>query len=156
MDNITQWVIGWWVMEKVVGKEPHQASRWQRNKALILWGFITNIPDLDIFIGRYIPHKNYMSEFLFHRSIMHSVLFNVFVALLVGWICGMTDRYNRPRWRRALASYISIVVWHLLIDAMTAYGGRYLIPFSSLTYSFDNIFVVDLFYTIPLVPSRFR
>lgn len=151
MDNITQWVIGGWIMEKVVGAEPHQASWWQRNKALILGGLITNIPDLDIFIWDYIAHKNYMSEFLFHRGIMHSIFFNILVALLVGRICGKTDRYKRP-WRRwALASYLSIMFWHIFVDAMTAYGGRYLLPFSSLTYSFDNIFVVDAFYTTLLI-----
>lgn len=138
-------------MEKVVGDAPHQASRWQRNKALVLGGLISNIPDLDIFIGKYIPHKNYMSEFLFHRGLSHSVFFNIFVALLVGLLCAKTDHYQRPRWRRVLGSYLSILLGHLLIDAMTSYGGRYLLPFSSLTYSFDNIFVIDLFYTLPLI-----
>jgi|GEM_PF-5913683 len=73
------------------------------------------------------------------------------IALLVGWICGKTDRYNRPRWRRAVASYIAILLGHLFIDAMTSYGGRYLLPFTSDTFSFNNIFVIDLFYTIPLI-----
>lgn len=142
-------------MEKVVWDTPHQASRWQRNKALILWGFITNIPDLDIFIGRYIPHKDYMSEFLFHRGLSHSVFFNVFVALLVWFICAKTDHYKRPVWRWVLGSYLSILLGHLLVDAMTSYGGRYLLPFSSFTYSFDNIFVIDLFYTLPLIALWF-
>jgi|GEM_PF-3670243 len=54
-------------MDKVVGEAPHQASWRQRNKVFILGGFITNIPDLDIFISRIVPHADYMSEFLFHR-----------------------------------------------------------------------------------------
>lgn len=151
MDNITQWVIGWWIMEKVVGEPALGANRWQRNKAVILGGLISNIPDLDIFISKYIPHKDYMSEFLFHRSLSHSVFFNIVVAIIVGWICGKTDRYKRGVWRWILGSYLSILLWHLLVDAMTSYGGRYLLPFSTATYSFDNIFVIDFFYTIPLI-----
>ncbi len=75
-----------------------------------------------MFISRIIPHKDYMSEFLFHRSLSHSVFFNILVALFVGWICGKTDRYKRPRWRRAIGSYVSILFGHLIIDAMTSYG----------------------------------
>ncbi len=138
-------------MEKVVGQEPHQASWWQRNKALILGGLITNIPDLDIFVNNYLPHTDYMSEFLFHRGIMHSLFFNIPIALLVGRLCGKSDRYKRPWWRWALASYISIVVWHIFVDAMTSYGTRFLLPFTDATFSRDNIFVVDMFYTIPLI-----
>ncbi len=96
-----------------------------------------------------------MSEFLFHRGLSHSVFFNIVVALLVGFVCAKTDRYHRPRWRWALGSYLSILLGHLLVDAMTAYGGRYLLPFSSLTYSFDNIFVIDFFYTLPLIALWF-
>lgn len=151
MDNITQGVIGGWIMDKVVGEAPGNVSWWQRNKVFILGGLIANIPDLDIFLGQLISHKDYMSEFLFHRGVSHSVFFNIFVAAIVWWLCSRKDRYGRPRWRWALGSYISILLWHLLIDAMTSYGGRYLLPFSTDTYSLNNIFVIDLFYTIPLI-----
>lgn len=38
---------------------------------------------------------------------------------------------------------------------MTSYGGRYLLPLSTDTYGFGNIFVIDLFYTLPLIALWF-
>ncbi len=50
-----------------------------------------------------------------------------------------------------LASFLTICIGHLFVDYMTTYGIRFLLPFSSTTFSADNIFVIDLIYTIPLI-----
>lgn len=86
-----------------------------------------------------------------HRGFAHSFVFAAIIALLLGWILTKTDKEKRPMRRRMLGIFLSIGLGHLLIDAMTTYGMRWFLPFDSTTYSFDNIFVIDLFYTIPLI-----
>lgn len=56
--------------------------------------------------------------------------------------------------RRMLGVFLTIGIGHLVIDAMTTYGIRRFLPFDGTTYSFDNIFVIDLFYSIPLILFR--
>lgn len=134
MDNITQWVIWWSLYTLITGK--------QSNKQFLLWAGIVNIPDLDVFIARLLPLSPMDAQF-FHRGIMHSIIFNIGVALLLWYILYRSDRSISYR-RYVIASFVSIVFGHLLIDGMTSYGMRYWLPFSEKTTSTDNIFIIDL------------
>lgn len=49
------------------------------------------------------------------------------------------------------AIFLVISIGHLFVDYMTSYGIRWFLPFTSQTFSLGNIFVIDLFYTVPLI-----
>lgn len=133
MDNITQWVI-WWSLYTLITKK-------HRPKHFFLGAGIANIPDLDVFISRLLPLSPIDANF-FHRGIMHSIVFNVWIALWVGYILYRSDK-SVPYRRYVLAVFVSILFGHLLVDGMTTYGMRYFLPRSGQTYSTDNVFVVD-------------
>lgn len=133
MDNITQWVIWWSLYTLITGKKS--------NKQFRLGAGIANIPDLDVFVGRFLSLSPIDAQF-FHRGIMHSIVFNVGVALLLWYILHRSDK-TVSYWRYVMAIFTSIFLWHLLVDGMTSYGMRYWLPFSWKTYSTDNIFVID-------------
>lgn len=133
MDNITQWVIWWSLYTLITGK--------RSNKQFRLGAGIANIPDLDVFVGRLLPLSPIDAQF-FHRGIMHSIIFNIWVALALWYVLHRSDK-TVSYWRYVLGIFVSIMLWHLLVDGMTSYGMRYWLPFSGKTYSSDNIFVID-------------
>ena len=133
MDNITQWVIWGSLYTLITGKHT--------NKNFWLGAGIANIPDLDVFVGRLLPLSPMDVQF-FHRGIMHSIVFNIGIALLLGYALYRSDR-TIPYRRYSLAVFVSIFFGHLLIDGMTSYGMRYWLPFSERTTSTDNIFIID-------------
>jgi membrane-bound metal-dependent hydrolase YbcI (DUF457 family) len=133
MDNITQWVIWWSLYTLITGKKS--------NKQFRLGAGIANIPDLDVFVGRLLPLSPIDAQF-FHRGIMHSIIFNVWVALALWYVLHRSDK-TVSYWRYVIGVFVSILFWHLLVDGMTSYGMRYWLPFSEKTTSTDNIFIVD-------------
>jgi inner membrane protein len=44
-----------------------------------------------------------------------------------------------------------VLVTHALLDAMTVYGTRLALPFSSQPYGLGSIFIIDPLYTVPLL-----
>jgi len=133
MDNLTQWVI-WWSLYTLI--------TWKHtNKNFLLGAGIANIPDLDVFVARLLSLSPLDAQF-FHRGIMHSIIFNIGIALVVGYILYRWDK-TVSYWRYVLWIFVSILFGHLLIDGMTSYGMRYRLPFSEKTYSTDNIFIID-------------
>ena len=133
MDNITQWVIWWSLYTLITGK--------RSNKQFRLGAGIANIPDLDVFVGRLLPLSPIDAQF-FHRGIMHSMIFNIWVALALWYVLHRSDK-TISYWRYVIGVFVSILFWHLLVDGMTSYGMRYWLPFSEKTTSTDNIFIVD-------------
>ena len=133
MDNITQWVIWWSIYTLITGK--HQA------KHMRLWALITNIPDLDVFVARWVT-TDPISQMFFHRGIIHSLIFNAILALLIWYILYRSDS-QISYIRYSMACFISILCGHLLIDGLTSYGMRYFLPWDSTVYSRDTLFIVD-------------
>jgi membrane-bound metal-dependent hydrolase YbcI (DUF457 family) len=133
MDNITQWVIWWALYTLITGKH--------NTKTIRLWGLISNIPDLDLFVAKIITY-NPIDQFFFHRGIMHSLLFNTILSFILWYVLYRLDP-TTSYWRYVLWSFVSIVFWHLIIDGMTSYGMRYFLPRNSMVYSRDTIFVID-------------
>ncbi len=134
MDNITQGTIWWSLYTLITGKKT--------NKHFLLGALITNIPDLDIFVSRFI-YDSPIEQFFFHRGIFHSIIFLVWLSFILGGILYATDKKTAYR-RYVLGILLSILFGHLLIDGMTTYGMRYFLPRNLTTFSTDNIFVVDL------------
>ncbi|MCK0109502.1 metal-dependent hydrolase [Flavobacteriaceae bacterium S0825] len=147
MDSLTQIVLGAACGEAALGKKIG-------NKALLFGAIGGTIPDLDVFVGRWI-YNNEIDIMAFHRGFMHSILFTVIGAFIFGWI---TYRlYNRGK--RKGTTIRNNWIWlfflslftHPILDSFTPYGTQLFTPFSNYRVAINNISVADPMYTVPFL-----
>jgi inner membrane protein len=141
LDSLTQIVLGASVGEAVLGKKVG-------NKA-ILWGAIAGtLPDLDVFI-KYFTDE--ISATQMHRGFSHSIVFAVLIAPLLGWIA---KKIHFKLKDVSLKDWTKLFFWttvtHPLLDAHTTWGTQFFWPFN-YRLAYQNIFVVDPFYTLPFL-----
>jgi inner membrane protein len=85
-----------------------------------------------------------------HRGITHSFV----GALVLGVAMGFLLRFLGPEKRWKLLSGLSIlgiVVGHLFMDLITAYGIQLFLPLSRARPAWDLIFIIDPFLSVPLL-----
>lgn len=147
MDSLTQIVLGAACGEIALGKKIG-------NKALLFGAIGGTIPDLDVFIGKFL-YTNEIQAMAFHRGFMHSLLFAVLAAFLFGWFT--YSLYNSKK--RAYTTTRKDWIWlfflaiftHPLLDCFTPYGTQLFAPFSDYRVAFNNISVLDPLYTLPFL-----
>lgn len=141
MDTITQITLGASVGEAVLGNKI--------GKKAPMWGAIFGVvPDLDVFAT---PFVSEVQALAVHRGITHSLFFCLVAAPLIGW---MLDRFTRSKevgWRDWSLLVFLALVTHIFIDLCTSYGTQILQPFSNASLSLNSIFIIDPFYTLPLM-----
>ena len=147
MDSLTQIVLGAACGEAVLGKKIG-------NKALLFGAIGGTIPDLDVFIGRFI-HSNEIQAMAFHRGFMHSLLFAVFGCFIFGWITYKLYNTRKRTDTTLLKDWILLFFWsiltHPILDCFTPYGTQLFAPFSDYRVAFNNISVADPLYTVPFL-----
>ena len=147
MDSLTQIVLGAACGEAVLGKKIG-------NKALLFGAIGGTIPDLDVFIGRWL-YSNEIQAMAFHRGFMHSVLFAILGCFLFGWITHKLYNTGNRKETTTLKNWILLFFWaiftHPLLDCFTPYGTQLFAPFSDYRVAFNNISVADPFYTVPFL-----
>lgn len=145
MDSLTQIVLGAACGEAVLGKRIG-------NKAMLFGAIGGTIPDLDVFIGSLI-HGNEIDAMLFHRGFMHSVVFSVLAAVLLGWLVHKLYDTNKRLGTTTRKDWMLLFFWslftHPILDCFTPYGTQLFAPFSDYRVAFNNIAVADLLYTVP-------
>lgn len=147
MDSLTQIVLGAACGEAAMGKKIG-------NKALLFGAIGGTIPDLDVFIGNWL-YTNQIDAMLFHRGFMHSFVFAILAAFLLGLLVyklydngkrkGTTTRKD---WTWLF--FLSIFT-HPILDCFTGYGTQLFLPFSDYRVAFSNISVADPAYTLPFL-----
>ncbi|MDO7172586.1 metal-dependent hydrolase [Mariniflexile sp. AS56] len=147
MDSLTQIVLGAACGEAVLGKKIG-------NKALLFGAIGGTIPDLDVYIGNLI-YNNSIDAMLFHRGFMHSILFSVLAAFILGWIVFKWYNSGKRLGTTTLNNWVLLFFWslftHPILDCFTPYGTQLFAPFSNYRVAFNNIAVVDPFYTLPFL-----
>jgi inner membrane protein len=147
MDSLTQIILGAACGEGVLGKKIG-------NKALLFGAIGGTIPDLDVFVGSVI-YNNKIDAMLFHRGFMHSILFSVLAAFILGW--GIHKLYNSGKRFETTTpkDWILLFFWslftHPILDCFTPYGTQLFTPFSAYRVALNNIAVIDPFYTLPFL-----
>ena len=107
MDSLTQIVLGAACGEAVLGKKIG-------NKALFFGAIGGTIPDLDVFVGRWI-YDNEIDIMAFHRGFMHSIFFTVLGAFVFGWL--VFTLYNRGRRKDTITQKkLDLVVFLVIIN----------------------------------------
>ena len=115
---------------------------------LLLLGALTGMaPDLDVFIR---SSTDPMLALEFHRQFTHSLLFIPFGALICA---GVFFAFLRRRlgFRQTLLTCLFAYASHGVLDACTTYGTLLLWPFADLRVAWNNISVVDPFFTVPVL-----
>ncbi len=141
VDSITQAALGAVVGELVLGR--------QLGRRAIGWGALFGtIPDLDVIFTPLLDTARNLSV---HRGLSHSLL--LMIAASVWLAKPLSRRWKKEKVTPLRAGIFVFLAWstHVLIDIFTVYGTKVLSPFSSYPVSFDNLFIVDLFFTIPLL-----
>ncbi len=142
MDSLTQIVLGAAVGEAVLGRKVG-------NKAM-LWGAIAGtIPDLDVLL-KYVFDDITSTEM--HRGFSHSIVFAILIAPVLGWITHKFHRKNNidASFKNWSWLFFWATVTHPLLDAHTTWGTQFFWPFS-YRLAYQNIFVIDPFYTVPFL-----
>jgi inner membrane protein len=147
MDSLTQIVLGAACGEIALGRKIG-------NKALLFGAIGGTIPDLDVFIGKFL-FNNEIQSMAFHRGFMHSLLFAVLAAFVFGWFA--YKFYNSGKRKKTTIQkdwiwlfFLSIFT-HPILDCFTPYGTQLFAPFSDYRVAFNTISVVDPLYTLPFL-----
>lgn len=147
MDSLTQIVLGAACGEIALGRKIG-------NKALLFGAIGGTIPDLDVFIGKFL-YNNEIQAMAFHRGFMHSLLFAVPAAFVFGWFT--YKFYNSGKRKETTVQkdwiwlfFLSIFT-HPILDCFTPYGTQLFAPFSDYRVAFNTISVVDPIYTLPFL-----
>ncbi len=141
MDSITQAALGAAVAELGMG------GKRLGNKA-ILWGVgLGTLPDLDVLVH---PWLGSIQRLEWHRGISHSLVFMVVASPLIGWLISRIQRGDVSVVRAAWTTF-AIFFTHVLIDVFTVYGTMIFEPFSDRRVGFNNLFIIDPLFTLPLL-----
>ncbi len=148
MDSLTQIVLGAACGELSLGKKIG-------NKAMFWGGIGGTIPDLDVFVGRWIFDKE-IDVLAYHRGFMHSLLFcSSFPLVLAALVFYLNRKWlgnkNKTTYKEWYWLFFWSMITHPILDTFTAYGTQLLQPFSDTRFAISNISVVDLFYTLPFL-----
>ncbi len=147
MDSLTQIILGAACGEAVLGKKIG-------NKALLFGAIGGTIPDLDVLVGSWI-YDNEIEAMLFHRGIMHSIVFSILAAFVLGMVSyklyNTGTRLQQTTRKNWLWLWFLALFTHPLLDCFTPYGTQLFAPFSNYRVAFNTIAVADPIYTVPFL-----
>ena len=142
MDSITQATLGAMCGELVLGRRIGNRG--------ILWGLLLGtLPDLDVLA---FPWLDSVEELAWHRGLSHSALLCVAGGVVLGLLVHRVHRDAVSR-RRACGFAFLALATHVLIDCFTVYGTQVLEPFSSRRIGWNNLFIIDPLFTLPMVAA---
>ena len=107
MDSLTQLTLGAAVGETVLGKKIG-------NRAMLWGAFGGLLPDFDVF-ARFFTDE--ISALAFHRGFMHSIVFSVLMAFVLGWLVEWLYRSGtyRRTWYKGLVAFFILAIYVLLL-----------------------------------------
>jgi inner membrane protein len=168
MDSLSQLALGAAVSVAVMGR---RTAVW---KAALWGGVLGTLPDLDALLD----HGDPVLNMVLHRAETHALFWQSLAAVplaagIAWWMrrggsaagaagqqpvgagpaaalpaAASAGQGDFPRW---LLTVWLVLVTHALLDAMTVYGTRLGLPFSSQPYGLGSIFIIDPLYTLPLL-----
>lgn len=141
MDSLTHTLVGAAIGELLLGKRIGK-------KAMLIGALAGNGPDVDAVMNFFVSD---LDALLWHRGITHSVFVSALVGPLLGW--WGWNKFGKQHWWCWVAIFTLNFWVHEFLDTCTMYGTALLLPFTDERYAFNNIFVVDPLYTLPLLAS---
>ncbi len=120
------------------------------------WGTIVGLamgffPDTDFVLGLF-NHQFYLK---YHRDFTHSLLLLPFYSLFFSWLFVKISK--RPFFWSYFKICLPVLISHILLDLLTSYGTMIFSPFFEHRFSWDLVFIIDLFFSgiifLPLMVS---
>jgi inner membrane protein len=140
MDFLTQVTLGAAVGQATMNRDIG-------NKA-VLWGMLGGaLPDLDMLAY---PLMDEVAQLAWHRGISHSILFTAVLTPLLGWLIHRMHGRAVALEKSMLFVFLALST-HILLDCFTMYGTGVFEPFSNARVAFNNLFIIDPLYTLPLL-----
>ncbi len=141
MDLVTQAALGSLCGEIILRKK-------LGNKGMLWGALFGTLPDLDILAY---PFLSFTEQLMWHRGFSHSILMTFIATFFFGWL--LHQRYAKRGLTKARLSAFVFWAWatHILIDCFNTYGTQILEPFSHSRFSINNISIIDLFFTLPII-----
>ena len=141
MDSLTQIVLGASVAEATLGKKIG-------NKAIVLGAIAGTIPDLDIVTRFFVDD---LTASVMHRGFSHSLIFPFVAAPILAWILKkIYSSYTNVSFNDWFKMFFLAIITHPLLDAQTTWGTQLFWPFE-WRVAIENIFIIDLVYTLPFL-----
>ena len=118
------------------------------NRALAWGALLALLPDADLLLT---PFMDTSAALWWHRGPSHSLL----VAGLAAWALAswLAKLWKKDKVPQITAGGLVGAAWcsHILIDCFTDYGTAVLWPFTSKRIAFNNLFIIDIVFTLPLL-----
>lgn len=140
MDSFTQIVLGVSVAHVALN------SSVPKKKIVFLGAAVATLPDLDIYFVKIFNDP--LTEIEIHRGFSHSILFFLLLSVLITLL--FKKAFKETSKRQLFITTFLILLTHSLLDVFTTWGTQLFWPFPQ-KIALKSIFVVDLFYTIPLL-----
>lgn len=140
MDSITQAVLG--VAVAHIGF----VQNTDKVKTVLFGAIVATLPDLDIYIAKFLNDP--LTEVEIHRGLSHSILFFLVLSLLISFL--FRSFFKKNSFKRLYLTTFFILLTHSLLDVFTTWGTQLLWWYPE-KFALKSIFVVDFFYTFPLL-----
>jgi inner membrane protein len=140
MDSVSHIVIGAAIGETFLGKK---TGRW----GMLAGAIAKSLPDFDLFYTGLSDPRAYMCD---HRAHTHSLFIEALYAIPIAWLLFKLFK-QKVSFQRMLV-FMLVCLWgHSLLDWCTNFGTQLLLPFSNENYSLNNLAIVDLLFTLPML-----
>lgn len=140
LDSVTHIVLGAAIGEALLGKKIGR-------KAALIGALAKTIPDFDLFYTGLNDPRMYVCC---HRGHTHSLLWEFLYAIPLAYLFYRLFK-KQVAWRQWFILFIVCLWGHSLLDTCTVYGTRLLLPLTNYAYSWDNLSIVDLLFTAPML-----
>ncbi len=140
MDSFTQIVLGVSVAHVALNKSVGT------KKIVLLGAVVATLPDLDIYIAKIFNDP--LTEIEIHRGFSHSILFFLLLSVAITYL--LKNAFKETTKKQLFITTFLILLTHSLLDVFMTWGTQLFWPFPE-KIALKSIFVVDLFYTIPLL-----
>lgn len=141
LDSLSQIVLGAAVGEIALGKK---IGNWGQ----FIGAIAGTVPDLDVFLGPLFTDE--ITKLQIHRGYSHSMFVHMLLALPFAWITYRIFKKKISYARWYLVWFLCLFT-HALLDCCTTYGTQLLLPFTNYLIGFNNIAVIDPFWTLPFM-----
>ncbi|MBK1830124.1 metal-dependent hydrolase [Verrucomicrobiaceae bacterium R5-34] len=141
MDSLTQAALGALCGELTLRKQ----LGWKAPA----WGFFFGtLPDLDVIAS---PFLEPLERLGWHRGLSHSVLVMIVATVVFGYLLAKLHR-NKGVTPVQAGGFV-FLTWstHVAIDCFTTYGTQIYEPFNNARVAWNNMSIIDLSFTVPML-----
>lgn len=115
-------------------------------KKAMLWGALAqSIPDIDFVASFWMDTAD---DLLAHRGFTHSILFALLIVPIMAMAAEKIHRPHNISFKKWVLFFAVEVGMHLFLDGFNNYGVGWFVPFSDIRFSFNTLYVADIFFSI--------